>query len=192
MPFPNGGKEFLPLESPAIEIHIKHRLRQNGSLFDSLRNLFNFTPLLTGAGTLAALLVGLGLMLTIFYSLPETDSVIVKNGNKNISTSTNKEIKSDKIIAQEIPNTNQKLPSEISETADIPALQAPPKSISIKSTKAVKPKTTNRLPKVKTPKTIEPEPPVYQNARKAPALIEDEEEVATLRLTDLLEEVGTR
>lgn len=176
-------EEFSTLENPVIEIPYKTELKSNSvSLLDSIRGFLGFSPVWA---TALVLVIGIGLILTVIFSLPKTKNDILA---RNDVANTNLQIPikdQDEFIAskENISITDDK----IQATTPTVVQSSPQKNVpkertfaAIKTSAAVKPQKKI----ISKPSQIE--------TKRSPSLIDEDEEVASLRLTDLLDEIGTR
>lgn len=177
-------EEFLPLENPVIEIPYKVENKSNSdSWFASIRNLFNFSPVWA---TAVILVIGIGLILTVIYSSTKTNNdtdILARNDAADISLQTPTKEQNNLVSSTEsnINLTDTKVPATAS-----------PKDVSPQSPKVSTPVKTSTVAKTQKKMTPKTNTQIQTEPRKVPTLIEEDYEVATLRLTDLLEEVGTR
>jgi hypothetical protein len=190
-------EEFLPLIPPTIEIPYQIQSKQvendpvSRSWFDSVRALFTLSPAWTTAATaFAALVVCVGLLLTMSDSLPEDKDVRVQQTKPtNIKTSPSPTTGNE----NSNPNSSNSKDSDQNQGKSPEPTSAktePPAPIKTASGQTL-PKTNNtNIKKQVQPKTVNNNTQLKQTNRKAPRLVDDEDEDNTLRLSDLLEEIG--
>jgi hypothetical protein len=184
-------KEFLPLPAPVIEIPFAHSQKRESisrSWLTSLRDLLTLSPAwMTAATAAAATVIFVGLSLVIFSSLPEKDDVLVKQtgDNKNIKVSPSPTTANNQNISIGKETTGPQTGSSPKPlNTDNPSGEAgPPVRIS----------TTSKPANTKKPGQVREniKPPKNQTKQTAPRLIDDEEEDDSLRLSDLLEGIGS-
>jgi hypothetical protein len=185
-------EEFLPLIPPTIEIpyQVQAKTVENDkvdrSWFATVRALFTLSPAWTTAATaFAALVICVGLFLVMFSSLPEDNDVTVQ---------TNKDIKVSPSPTTGNPNSNISNSGETNQNTG----KSPKSTLVTDPSKdvidPVKGSTVKQPPNQNVKNQVQPnkinKTPLKQPQRKAPGLLEDEDEDDSLRLSELLEGIG--
>jgi hypothetical protein len=184
-------EQFLPLPTPLIEIPLAHSQKQGSisrSWLTAVRDLLTLSPAWTTAATAAAAtVIFVALSLVMFNSLPENDDVLVKQtgDNKNIKVSPSPTIANNQNISVGKETTGSQTGSSPKPlNVDNPSGEA---NAPVKISTTTKPANNKRPGQVreniKSPKN--------QTKQTAPRLIDDEEEDDSLRLSDLLEGIGS-
>lgn len=195
------NEEFEILPTPLIEIPFEKKAKQSENAtisrpwFASIRELFSLSPAwMTATTAFAALAICLGLFAVVISSLrngpdvagvennnikivpsPTTD---ISNKNSNNSNSNQAQTKSGNSPEPDLTTVQKSTGS--TEPLKISSGSNPTKPQNLNIKKPVQPKINDKSVK----------PTTKTNKQKAPSLIEEDEEEDTLRLSDLLEQIG--
>lgn len=189
------NEEFLPLLPPTIEIPYENQIKTfenkviSRSWLAAVRDFFTLSPAwMTATTAFAALAICVGLFFALSSSLPDNDEVMVQANTSKIKvvpSPTNENKTNSNVSVSNETGTkpgNSPKPLVVSDPDSsqdvVPPAKAPTKPQNTNVKRQIQPKGNNRTPLKQTP-------------QKAPKLIEDEEEDNTLRLSDLLENIGT-
>lgn len=212
------SEEFELLNTPKFEltvndkpVRLQTRRAENQSWTVKLKSIFTFSPVWTAALVLFVFFGGL----VLFVQNSVRDDLIVENSNKKAAQTKNipKQIDEEKAVAKNsvsepIQNSDSKVISNDKSTA----VDSAPKDkdfakenvsaankIFTTTNKSAEPAAYRKIKSAAQNKSDAANPAVSRrllntsnNKKRMPQLngVEDEEEAATLRLTDLLDEVG--
>ncbi|MEK7723352.1 MAG: hypothetical protein AAB336_03310, partial [Acidobacteriota bacterium] len=191
------NEEFLPLESPVIEIPYPAKVENSSrSWLVAIRDFFTLSPAwMTASTAFAALAICIGLFAVVVSSLRDNMDVADKGNVKIISSPThgnqnqnsnvsNANQNKQKPVNLPEPPISEKVQKPTPEVIEPTKIVAKPNSVKTQTlpVKTVQPKTNNRVPKQ----------PLKTQKQKVPSFLDEDEEEDSLTLTDLLEEIGAR
>ncbi len=193
--------EFSTLALPKIEIpyekvEMPEHIGEKRPWYAAIRDLFSLSPAwMTAATAGAALVICLGLFAALI-SNSRDNNVVVQQTNGKTSPSPTSEIKNQNTVATTPEVVVSKSPGNSPQPAakDKVTSAAKSETTSIKFSGNSKPTKPQNLTVVKSSQKPEPKNvKVNKNTpKKAPSLVDEEEEDDSLRLSDILEEISMR
>lgn len=194
-------EDFLPLQSPSIEINYPQKIETiSRSWFASIRDFFTLSPAwMTASTAFAALAICAVLLAVVVSSLRDDRTVARQNekGNTNIvSSPTNGNQNQNSNVSN--ANQNKQKPANLSEPPVLEKVQKPsrtnpePTKISVQPTITKQENSSVKTVLPTKQKDLKEKLPKNNKKEKAPSFLDDDEEEDSLTLTDLLEQIGAR